>query len=151
MRFSGTAESRPGQFQELTEEECLGLLRSRRLGRVAYDDAGPVVLPVNYVIDSGTVLFCTSPYSSLGQHLRASQAAFEVDEIDDETHAGWSVLVRGPAKYVELTDLPVAAARPTPWRGCEGAQSLHVRITPRLISGRRLERGSAASRSGELT
>ena len=139
MMPNGAAESLRSQLQELTEEECLGLLRSKRLGRVAYDDAGPVVLPVNYVIDGGTVLFRTSPYSSLGQHIRTSQAAFEVDEIDDETDAGWSVLVRGPARYVEFTDLPEAAARPTSGRECEGSQSLHVRITPRLISGRRLK------------
>lgn len=44
MTPNGTAESLRSQFQELTEEECLGLLRSKRLGRVAYDDAGPVVL-----------------------------------------------------------------------------------------------------------
>jgi nitroimidazol reductase NimA-like FMN-containing flavoprotein (pyridoxamine 5'-phosphate oxidase superfamily) len=48
--LSGTAESLLGQFQELSPQECLGLLRSKRLGRVAYDDAGPVVLPVHYVI-----------------------------------------------------------------------------------------------------
>jgi len=150
MTLSGTAESLTGQFHELTEEECLGLLRSKGLGRVAYDDSGPVVLPVNYVIDSGTVLFRTSPYSSLGRHVRKGMAAFEVDEINDETHAGWSVLVRGRATYVEPTELPEVAARPTSWRDCEGGQSLHVRITPRHISGRRLERGSAASRSGGI-
>lgn len=112
---------------------------------MAYDDAGPVVLPVNYVIDSDTVLFRTSPYSSLGQHIRTGRAAFEVDEIDDETYSGWSVLVRGRATFVESIDLPEAAARSTSWRECDGAQSLHVRITPRLISGRRLDRGSGAS------
>lgn len=142
MTLSGTAESLRGQVQELTEEECLGLLRSQRLGRVAYDDGGPVVLPVNYVIDNDTVLFRTSPYSSLGRHMRTGLAAFEVDEIDDETYSGWSVLVRGRATYVESIDLPEAAARPTSWRDCEAAQSLHVRVTPRLISGRRLDRGS---------
>jgi hypothetical protein len=151
MTLSSTAEPVFGRFQELTPGECLGLLRSKRLGRVAYDDAGPVVLPVHYVIDNDTVLFRTSPYSSLGQNMRTSQAALEVDEIDDETHAGWSVLVRGPARYVEATDLPDTAARPTPWRECKEAQSLHVRITPTTISGRRLDRGPAADQSGELT
>jgi len=127
------------QVRELTVEECFGLLRSKRLGRVAYDDAGPFVLPVNYVLDGATVLFRTSPYSSLGQHMRDSQAAFEVDEIDDETAAGWSVLVRGPARYVESTNLPEASTRPTSWRECEGSQSLYVRITPTFVSGRRVE------------
>ena len=38
MTPNGAAESLRRQFlrsQELTEEECLGLLRSKRLGRVA--------------------------------------------------------------------------------------------------------------------
>jgi nitroimidazol reductase NimA-like FMN-containing flavoprotein (pyridoxamine 5'-phosphate oxidase superfamily) len=151
MTRASTAGSLSDQLQELTGEECLRLLRSKHVGRVAYNDAEPVVLPVNYVIDSDTVLFCTSPYSSLGQNMRRSQTAFEVDEIDDETGAGWSVLVRGLASYVRSTDLPEAAARPTPWRERGGAQSLHVRITPRLMSGRRLERGSAARPWGDIT
>lgn len=51
---NATVAWRPGQFQELFAEECLGLLRSKRLGRVAYVDAGPVVLPVSYVVHDDT-------------------------------------------------------------------------------------------------
>ena len=68
--------------------------------------------------------------------MRAMHAAFQVDELDDETDAGWSVLIRGRATYVDCGDLPEVADRPPPWH--EGVQSLHVRITPRVISGRRL-------------
>ncbi len=143
MRSNGIAKSLRGEFEELTEEDCLELLRSKGLGRAAYqDDAGPVVLPVNYVVDAATILFRTSPYSPLAQHLQhmqGSQAAFEVDDIDNGTDAGWSVLVRGPANCVETADLPAAAERPTSWRDRESTQSLHVRITPRIITGRRLE------------
>ena len=120
------------------------------MGRVAYDDVGPVVLPVNYVVDSGTVLFRTSPYSSIGRHMPTSQAAFQVDEVEDVTSGTWSVLVQGPASFVNAADLPAPAGRPSPWREWEGSQSLHVRITPRLISGRRLESESIfADPSGE--
>ena len=146
MTSPSTTESVRSQFQELTDEECLELLSFKRFGRVAYDDGGPVVLPVNYVVDSGTVLFRTSPYSSLGQHVRSGQAAFEVDDIDDATGAGWSVLVRGPARYVESTDLPEPEARPTSWRDREGAQWLHVRITPRSMSGRRVASDAPSQR-----
>ena len=50
-----------GQLRELPEAECLALLKTKELGRVAYHDQGPVVLPVKYVIDKDTVLFRTSP------------------------------------------------------------------------------------------
>jgi nitroimidazol reductase NimA-like FMN-containing flavoprotein (pyridoxamine 5'-phosphate oxidase superfamily) len=133
---NSVAPALTGQFRELPEAECLELLKTKQLGRVAYHDQGPVVLPVKYVLDEDTVLFRTSPHSSLAQHMRATHAAFQVDEIDDETDAGWSVLIRGRATYVDCSDLPEVADRAPPWH--EGVQSLHVRITPRVISGRRL-------------
>ncbi len=140
MTSSVTPVSVTSQFRDLTPTECLDLLGSVRLGRVAYDDDGPVVLPVNYVVDRGTLLFRTSPYGKLGRHMQGSQVAFEVDQIDESTGAGWSVLVRGRAGYVDPLDLPETGARPASWREPEGLQSLHVRITPTSVSGRRHER-----------
>ena len=56
------AEPRPGQIQELTRAECFELLAGGQLGRVAVtDDRGPVVFPVNYVLDRHTVVFRTEP------------------------------------------------------------------------------------------
>jgi nitroimidazol reductase NimA-like FMN-containing flavoprotein (pyridoxamine 5'-phosphate oxidase superfamily) len=128
----------PGQLRDLSESECLQLLASRSLGRLAYlDDDGPVVLPVNYVVHDGTVLFRTSPHSAVGRIVPTQTAGFEVDDIDEDTRSGWSVLVRGPATVVEVDELPATAEdRPSPW--VDGVRTLHVRITPRSISGRRL-------------
>lgn len=129
----------PGRLKELDQAECLELMRTRSVGRVAYcDDDGPVVLPVNYVVaDDGGVLFRTSPHTPLAQHLASGPAAFEVDEIDDVTESGWSVLVRGTASYVDPDDLPADDDdRPSPWAA--GVRTLHVRVSPRVVSGRRL-------------
>ncbi|MFT4082524.1 MAG: pyridoxamine 5'-phosphate oxidase family protein [Nocardioides sp.] len=127
----------PGRLHVLTESECLELLERTQVGRVAYcDEAFPVILPVNYVMDAGTVVFRTSPYSMLAQHLYRGHAAFQIDEIDEYTQSGWSVLVRGDATFVESADLPAADTRPAPW--VEGARPFHVRITPDEITGRRL-------------
>ena len=126
-----------GQLKELSEDECLELLASKQVGRLAYVDRdGPLAVPVNYVLDQGTVLFRTSPHSALGRYAR-SGAALEVDDIDDYTQSGWSVLLRGPVEYVDPDDLPAdAEGRPTPWP--QGVRTLHVRIRPRSITGRRL-------------
>ena len=85
-----------GHLHELDEEECWELVRSREVGRMAYDDdRGPMVVPVTFVLDGETVLFRVAPYSQLARHLPDARAAFEVDEIDYFTRTGWSVVLRG--------------------------------------------------------
>ena len=126
-----------GHLVEMSPEECLELLGTKKVGRVAYcAPDGPEVLPLNYVMEGDAVLFRTSPHSALGQRLRLDVAAFQVDEIDDYTESGWSVLVRGMVTAVEREDLPPADKRPEPW--AEGNRPLHLRLTPRTITGRRL-------------
>jgi uncharacterized protein len=127
----------PGHLSEMDGSECLELLAGHEVGRVAYcDDLGPVVLPVNYTLDHDTVLLQVSPHSVLGRRLRGARASFEIDDFDDYNQSGWSVLVRGEASYVDAADLPDDAGRPHSW--VEGQRTLHVRIVPGLISGRRL-------------
>jgi len=128
----------PSHLRELTRTECFELLASHHVGRVAYcDDLGPVVLPVNYVLDQETVLIQVSPHSTLARNLRSAPASFQLDDFDDYNQTGWSVLVRGDATYVDSADLPADDAdRPHAW--AEGQRTLHVRIAPHDISGRRL-------------
>ena len=128
----------PSHLREISKTECLDLLASHRVGRVAYcDDLGPVVLPVNYVLDQGTVLIQISPHSTLARHLRSAPASFQIDDFDDFNQTGWSVLVRGDAAHVDNADLPADdEGRPHAW--AEGQRTFHVRITPHDISGRRL-------------
>lgn len=126
-----------GHLQQLSRDECLELLGSKNVGRVAYcSPDGPEVLPLNYVLEGDSLMFRTSPHTALGQRLRLDVAAFQVDEIDDYTESGWSVLVRGMVTAVEYDDLPPAEQRPEPW--VEGSRNLHLRLSPRTITGRRL-------------
>jgi nitroimidazol reductase NimA-like FMN-containing flavoprotein (pyridoxamine 5'-phosphate oxidase superfamily) len=136
--MSVTDEWIDGHLQELSEPECLELLRSKRVGRVAYgDDQGIAVVPVNYVVHQGSIWFRTSPHTTVGQHVRARTVAFEVDDIDEGSRAGWSVLVRGSGALREPEDLPEPSAeRPVPWP--KGTRWMYVSIAPRSISGRRL-------------
>jgi nitroimidazol reductase NimA-like FMN-containing flavoprotein (pyridoxamine 5'-phosphate oxidase superfamily) len=127
----------PSHLREIDKAECLELLAGHTVGRVAYCDAlGPVVLPVNYVLDQETVLIQISPHSTLAASLRSARASFEIDDFDAFNQSGWSVLVRGDAAYAEPADLPDHDDRPVTW--AEGQRTLHVRITPHDISGRRL-------------
>ncbi len=127
----------PSHLREISQAECLGLLAAHQVGRVAYcDDLGPVVLPVNYVLDHDTLLLEVSPHSTLATHLRSGAACFEIDEVDEFSQSGWSVLVRGTATFVENEDLPGDLVEPIAW--AEGQRQFHVRVTPSQISGRRL-------------
>jgi nitroimidazol reductase NimA-like FMN-containing flavoprotein (pyridoxamine 5'-phosphate oxidase superfamily) len=127
-----------GLLHDLPEDECVRLLDSRRVGRLAFvDDEGPAVVPVNYVSHQGAVLLSISPHSSIGRHIRGQVVGIEVDDIDEDTRSGWSVLVRGLATFVDYDDLPDRAeGLPEPWP--DGVRSLHVRVTRRSVTGRRL-------------
>ena len=62
MPTAAPADPRPNRIEELTRAECFGLLAGETLGRVAVtDDYGPVVFPVNFVLDRHTVVFRTEP------------------------------------------------------------------------------------------
>lgn len=127
----------PSHLRTLSTAECLELLATASVGRVAYcTDDSPVVLPVNFVLSGESILFRTSPHSVLAQHLRHGRASFQVDDYDDYTQSGWSVLVRGEADFLEYDELPPPEGRPEPW--AEGTRTFHVRIRAREITGRRL-------------
>jgi nitroimidazol reductase NimA-like FMN-containing flavoprotein (pyridoxamine 5'-phosphate oxidase superfamily) len=132
------------RWQELTKGECFELLARERLGRVAVvDDRGPVVFPVNFVLDRHMVVFRTSEGTKLDAAARGSRVAFEVDGADAMAHTGWSVVVRGEA--IEVTD-PTELARLRelplfPW--APGVKSRYVRILPATLTGRRIWRPTA--------
>jgi CBS domain-containing protein len=87
----------------LSEEECLALLRSHHLGRLAViDDGQPLIFPVNYAADDRAVVFRTAA----GMKLRTvpmSRVAFEIDEVDTAAGTAWSVLVQGVAYEITET------------------------------------------------
>jgi hypothetical protein len=149
------AQSEPGPdaaaeavLQRLDEAECLRLISPGGLGRLAYSGRfGLTVLPVNYVLHEGTIVFRTAQDSPTDEDLRTGIAhaeysvAFEIDEIDPATRTGWSVLIQGSAHYVEseAERASVLTAGVEPWAG--GVRDLFLRIRPTRISGRRIIRG----------
>jgi nitroimidazol reductase NimA-like FMN-containing flavoprotein (pyridoxamine 5'-phosphate oxidase superfamily) len=124
----------------LASDECLRLLASTTVGRVALTSkALPVILPVNYAMDGDTVVIRTRPGSLLAtSRERGVVVAFEVDELDRQTCSGWSVLVTGTLREItDVGELARAEQLPlVPWVG--GDRRHFVRITPGLLSGRRI-------------
>jgi nitroimidazol reductase NimA-like FMN-containing flavoprotein (pyridoxamine 5'-phosphate oxidase superfamily) len=127
-------------LEELGETDCLELLRSVPVGRVAVSvDALPVVLPVNFVVDGTEVLFRTVPGTKLLAAVARVVVAFEADDYDTASGEGWSVLVRGVADEITDPGRKSEADRlvPRSWAFGEGADHL-IRIPISVITGRRL-------------
>jgi nitroimidazol reductase NimA-like FMN-containing flavoprotein (pyridoxamine 5'-phosphate oxidase superfamily) len=131
--------SEQGNISVLTSAECRTLLGTAGVGRVAFvGPSGPVIHPVNYLVDHDTIVVRTSPYTMLGEHA-TGQVAFEVDDLDAWLTRGWSVLVTGRSAPVDDPEEAIALRRAgllQPW--AEGHRNLFVRITPDEITGRRI-------------
>lgn len=127
----------PGRLSVLTEGECLELLEQESVGRVAWNEPeGPVVLPLNYAMDGPAIVFRTSLNTKLAQQLHLGFASFQIDDHDDFTQSGWSVLVRGVLSCTESRQAEADEYKVVPWAA--GERHFVLRITPLMISGRRI-------------
>lgn len=126
--------------EELDRDECLRLLRfGSYVGRVGFVAGGhPMILPVNYLVEDGSVVFSTSEGTKLRTLGGGAEVVFEVDENRPLYHAGWSVVVRGTAHEVtDEGDLEQLRRGPLKsWAPHPGAH--WIRITIEEISGRRI-------------
>ena len=125
---------------ELGRDECLALLQRGGVGRLAFlTPVGLRVVPLNFTTNPGVIAFRTTGDSELGQHGEGAEAVFEIDEIDNESEQGWSVLAFGrlerPSESDEEWDIR-GWRNPTPWTGPDRAFHLKLRWT--LLTGRRL-------------
>ena len=131
-------------IEELDRDESLRLNSPGGIGRIAYTSRfGPTVLPVNYTLYEGAIVFRTAENGPLDQDLRTGiegadyEVAFEIDDIDMSGEMGWSVLIQGPAHHVTGPERnAVFAACAEPW--APGDRELLVRISPSHVTGRRI-------------
>ena len=128
------------QLVELTEEECLDLLGSHSVGRIAVIREGhPLIFPVNYILDKRTIAFRTDDGTKL-DWASMGPVAFEIDLTDPLYHTGWSVLVQGTGRDIteglDTWSKSVSAHTLTPWAG--GARDHWVAIAVPTFSGRRI-------------
>jgi nitroimidazol reductase NimA-like FMN-containing flavoprotein (pyridoxamine 5'-phosphate oxidase superfamily) len=131
--------------EELDETECRRLIEPGGIGRIAYHGRYDLtVLPVNYRVVDGAILFRTGRDSPTGEDLRTGIAhadykvAFEIDRLDEKAREGWSVLIQGPAHHLDSDAEQAAAlaAGVTPWAA--GEKDHFIRITPARMTGRRI-------------
>jgi uncharacterized protein len=93
------------EFAPISPARCQELLESQSVGRVAWQAAdGPQILPVTYAWHDGTIIFRTSPYGVLSELVRPTDIALEIDQLDQESRQGWSVVVQGRAQGVAEPD-----------------------------------------------
>ena len=125
-------------LQVMDIEECWRKLDTTPVGRFAASvGRQPYVFPVNYSVHDGTLVFRTDDGTKLSAVARAREAAFEIDEVDEEFRIGWSVVVLGKTR--ELRDRVVIGRLEDelhPW--VSGRKAHFVQLVPESITGRRI-------------
>ncbi|GGA66193.1 hypothetical protein GCM10011490_16090 [Pseudoclavibacter endophyticus] len=93
----------PASFTDFTDADCLARLSGKSFGRLAFHVSGLIeIFPVNYRLVGRRILFRTAPGTKLAGTIIASDVAFQVDSIDEET--AWSVIAHGRARLLETAD-----------------------------------------------
>ena len=123
------------ELQVMETEECFELLSRCTVGRVAanIDNLGPLVVPVNFVLDGEVVVFRTDEGTKL-RMIAKGPISFQIDGIDHLHQVGWSVLVRGVG--YEADDWEIKHLDLQPWVG--GEKHHWVRLIPGAVTGRRI-------------
>ena len=120
--------------------ECLQLLASVPVGRIAFNaDGEVVVLPVNHLVDGQDIVFRTASGSKLSAAEKADIVAFEADDYDAQTKSGWSVVVNGRAEilYENTETQRLDGLGLQPWPTAVD-RPFWIRIRPTSVSGRQI-------------
>lgn len=125
-------------LEVLPFDECIRRLASVPVGRIGFfADGEMTVLPVNHVVDGQDPVFLTARGSKLSAAGGQNLVAFEVDEYDEQSRSGWSVLVTGRADVVyrdeEIEHLNRLGLHP--WMSAV-QQPFWIRIRPTSVTGR---------------
>jgi nitroimidazol reductase NimA-like FMN-containing flavoprotein (pyridoxamine 5'-phosphate oxidase superfamily) len=102
------------------EEECLELLASQSVGRLAVVHQGqPLVLPATYFLDGRTVA-CRTVLDVMRDAATLGRVTFEVDSVHPELHEGWTVAVSGVGEHITdaldaWSQHLMSRARQLPW------------------------------------
>ena len=145
-------EPRSGQLEILGDAECVKLLHSHDLGRIALVDRAvrPLIFPVNYFFDEGVIVFRTSPGTKL-ELAPGAHVGFEIDGWDPGQGIGWSVLVKGIARDItQPRGAPTGRMRFWPVEPmAPGSREHWVGIWADEITGRRFRSDAERTPSSE--
>jgi hypothetical protein len=126
-------------LEQLSRDECLRLMASVSVGRIIYTRrALPAVELVNFALDHGDIIVRTDGGGKLAVAIQHSVVAFEVDRLDADQRAGWSITAIGqsrevtdPAEIGRLREVGLSSWAP-------GVREHFIRISPEILNGRRL-------------
>ena len=137
------------RMEELTRPQCLELMGSVQVGRLAFvHNALPAIRPVNHLVDGDLIVIratigaAITREVSIGRH--GMTVAYEADAIDTARQVGWSVIVVGPARL--LTDQSAIdryRARIEPW--VQGPADEVISISADMVHGYRMVPGELVS------
>jgi nitroimidazol reductase NimA-like FMN-containing flavoprotein (pyridoxamine 5'-phosphate oxidase superfamily) len=128
-------DRRPAELHELNRETCFALLASQHVGRLVIPGGKGFVAPVNYLVVGESLVF----RSDAGSHAASADGhtmMFEVDALNEEHHAGWSVVIRGRLQDVTdsaATDVDLRE-RLEPW--APGPKDRWLRVNVDEMTGR---------------
>lgn len=128
-------------FTRIDEAECWALLKESEVGRIAWNSTdGLLIVPVNFSVVDGAVVFHTSPTSPLAALAEPTEVAFQADEIDRDSAIGWSVSARGttgPASPEIANGSWLDGERPV------GVELRPTRLAGRVVSGTKKTRSQS--------
>lgn len=141
------------QLEILDETECVRLLSTAVIGRLAYtEDALPAIQPLSFAVHDGQVVIPTRAGTKVAAASRGAVVAFEADAFDPASRTGWNVTVVGPSRVVsapeeiaalDLLDLhPWAPALAPPGTSC------YISVAMSIIRGRRIGLSTPVLASG---
>ena len=126
-------------LQILDRSECMELLASKSVGRLGLTvGALPTVMPVNYRLIGDRIYFRTGSTERLRAATNCAVVAFEVDEIDEEHHNGWTVVVTGVTEPIEHRDIAERLEQIGVPQWVPIPQTRFVSLSTDVVTGRRL-------------
>ena len=129
-------------LEVLDRQECLRLLGTATIGRVGImHGALPVVLPVNFRLVGESIVFRTGAGTKLDAATADAIVAFEVDDVEPFSHAGWSVVVTGRARAVRPPHRLAELERANIPRWAPAGLDRIVEVSTEMVTGRRIVPG----------
>ena len=129
-------------LDELERDECLQLVATQRIGRLAVPNHGyypPHIVPVNFVLDGDKVVFRSDTGLKFKLAVLAEHSvAFEVDSVDHQGRMAWSVVVQGRGELLNWEEVRARGYEPRLQAWAPGERPHWLRITPYTITGRKL-------------
>lgn len=126
-------------LETISEPECWELIADRSVGRLGVSIKNrPDIFPVNYRVVGETLLLRTAPGIKLAAATLGVAVAFEVDDFDETTHHGWSIVIHGSAHELTRLDELLDAEDDPPETWARSRKDRFVRIQVENITGRRI-------------